>query len=65
MPGRRRRISSAIPRASFSFPPSPGDDPADGLVPMADEEFGNIADGAGLNAAATGLIVAFDYLVWP
>src|ERR1700737_2556337 len=33
-----------------------------GLVPMADEEFGNIADGAGLNAAATALIVLF--IVW-
>jgi uncharacterized protein len=33
-----------------------------GLVPMADEEFGNIADGAGLNAAVTGLIVLF--IVW-
>ncbi len=33
-----------------------------GLVPMADEEFGNIADGAGLNAAATGLIVLL--IIW-
>ncbi len=33
-----------------------------GLVPMADEEFGNIADGAGLNAAVTGLIVLL--IVW-
>jgi hypothetical protein len=33
-----------------------------GLVPMADEEFGNIADGAGLNAAVTGLIVLF--IIW-
>ena len=33
-----------------------------GLVPMADEEFGNIADGAGLNAAVTALIVLF--IVW-
>jgi hopanoid biosynthesis associated RND transporter like protein HpnN len=33
-----------------------------GLVPMADEEFGNIADGAGLNAAATSLIVLF--IIW-
>jgi uncharacterized protein len=33
-----------------------------GLVPMADEEFGNIADGAGLNAAATALIVLL--IVW-
>jgi hypothetical protein len=29
---------------------------------MADEEFGNIADGAGLNAAATGLIVLL--IIW-
>jgi len=33
-----------------------------GLVPMADEEFGNIADGAGLNAAVTGLIVLL--IIW-
>jgi hopanoid biosynthesis associated RND transporter like protein HpnN len=33
-----------------------------GLVPMADEEFGNIADGAGLNAAGTALIVLF--IIW-
>ena len=33
-----------------------------GLVPMADEEFGTIADGAGLNAAATGLIVLL--IIW-
>ena len=33
-----------------------------GLVPMADEEFETIADGAGLNAAATALIVLF--IVW-
>ncbi|MGH6843257.1 MAG: MMPL family transporter [Methylocella sp.] len=33
-----------------------------GLVPMADEEFGNIADGAGLNAAATGLVVLL--IIW-
>jgi uncharacterized protein len=33
-----------------------------GLVPMADEEFGNIADGAGLNAAGTGLTVLF--IIW-
>jgi uncharacterized protein len=33
-----------------------------GLVPMADEEFGNVADGAGLNATATALIVLF--IVW-
>jgi uncharacterized protein len=33
-----------------------------GLVPMADEEFGNIADGAGLNATATALIVLV--IVW-
>ncbi|MGH6936017.1 MAG: MMPL family transporter, partial [Methylocella sp.] len=33
-----------------------------GLVPMADEEFGNIADGAGLNAAVTALIVLL--IVW-
>ena len=33
-----------------------------GLVPMADEEFGNIADGAGLNAAVTALIVLF--IIW-
>jgi hopanoid biosynthesis associated RND transporter like protein HpnN len=33
-----------------------------GLVPMADEEFENVADGAGLNAAATALIVLF--IVW-
>ena len=30
-----------------------------GLVPMADEEFGTIEDGAGLNAAGTALIVLF------
>jgi hypothetical protein len=33
-----------------------------GLVPMADEEFGNIADGAGRNALVTALIVLF--IVW-
>ncbi|HEX3495263.1 MAG TPA: MMPL family transporter, partial [Methylocella sp.] len=33
-----------------------------GLVPMADEEFGTIADGAGLNAAGTSLIVLL--IVW-
>src|ERR1700730_1537142 len=33
-----------------------------GLVPMADEEFGNIADGAGLNAAGTGLTVLL--IIW-
>ncbi|HXW70528.1 MAG TPA: MMPL family transporter [Methylocella sp.] len=33
-----------------------------GLVPMADEEFSNIADGAGVNAAVTGLIVLF--IIW-
>ena len=33
-----------------------------GPVPMADEEFETIADGAGLNAAATALIVLF--IVW-
>ena len=33
-----------------------------GLVPMADEEFGNVADGAGRNAAVTALIVLF--IVW-
>jgi hopanoid biosynthesis associated RND transporter like protein HpnN len=33
-----------------------------GLVPMADEEFGNIADGAGLNAGVTVLIVLF--IIW-
>lgn len=33
-----------------------------GLVPMADEEFGNIADGAGLNGAVTSLIVLF--IIW-
>ena len=33
-----------------------------GLVPMADEEFGNIADGAGLNAAGTALIVLL--IIW-
>ena len=33
-----------------------------GLVPIADEEFENIEDGAGLNAAATGLIVLF--ILW-
>jgi hopanoid biosynthesis associated RND transporter like protein HpnN len=33
-----------------------------GLVPMADEEFETIADGVGLNAAATALIVLF--IVW-
>ena len=33
-----------------------------GLVPMADEEFGNVADGAGRNAAVTALIVLL--IVW-
>ncbi|MDQ6702488.1 MAG: MMPL family transporter [Pseudomonadota bacterium] len=33
-----------------------------GLVPMADEEFATIADGAGLNAAGTTLTVLF--IVW-
>ena len=33
-----------------------------GLVPMADEEFGSIADGAGLNALGTSLIVLF--IIW-
>ncbi|MGA7384746.1 MAG: MMPL family transporter, partial [Methylocella sp.] len=33
-----------------------------GLVPMADEEFENVADGAGRNAAVTALIVLF--IVW-
>src|SRR5450631_1480077 len=33
-----------------------------GLVPMADEEFGNIADGAGLNATVTGFIVLL--IIW-
>ncbi|MGH6850408.1 MAG: MMPL family transporter [Methylocella sp.] len=33
-----------------------------GLVPMADEEFANIADGAGLNAAGTGLTVLL--IIW-
>ena len=33
-----------------------------GLVPMADEEFENIEDGAGLNAAVTGLLVLF--ILW-
>src|ERR1700730_17661866 len=33
-----------------------------GLVPMADEEFGTMENGAGLNAAVTGLIVLF--IVW-
>ena len=33
-----------------------------GLVPMADEEFGNIEDGAGLNALGTSLIVLF--IIW-
>ena len=33
-----------------------------GLVPMADEEFANISDGAGLNAAVTALIVLF--IIW-
>src|ERR1700724_4726416 len=33
-----------------------------GLVPMADEEFANVADGAGRNAAVTALIVLF--IVW-
>jgi uncharacterized protein len=33
-----------------------------GLVPIADEEFGNIEDGAGLNAAATALLVLF--ILW-
>ncbi|HXN88769.1 MAG TPA: MMPL family transporter, partial [Methylocella sp.] len=33
-----------------------------GLVPMADEEFGNVADGAGRNAAVTALIVLI--IVW-
>lgn len=33
-----------------------------GLVPMADEEFATIADGAGLNALATALIVLF--IIW-
>ncbi|QBR71767.1 hopanoid biosynthesis-associated RND transporter HpnN [Beijerinckiaceae bacterium] len=33
-----------------------------GIVPMADEEFSTIADGAGLNALATALIVLF--IIW-
>jgi hypothetical protein len=33
-----------------------------GLVPMADEEFENIEDGAGLNAAATALLILF--ILW-
>ncbi|MGC2091721.1 MAG: MMPL family transporter, partial [Methylocella sp.] len=33
-----------------------------GLVPMADEEFATIADGAGLNAAGTGLTVLL--IIW-
>ncbi|MGH6842389.1 MAG: MMPL family transporter, partial [Methylocella sp.] len=33
-----------------------------GLVPMADEEFGNIADGAGLNAAGTAITVLL--IIW-
>jgi hopanoid biosynthesis associated RND transporter like protein HpnN len=33
-----------------------------GLVPIADEEFENIEDGAGLNAAATALLVLF--ILW-
>ena len=33
-----------------------------GLVPIADEEFENIEDGAGLNAAVTGLLVLF--ILW-
>jgi hopanoid biosynthesis associated RND transporter like protein HpnN len=33
-----------------------------GLVPMADEEFANVADGAGRNGAVTALIVLF--IVW-
>jgi uncharacterized protein len=33
-----------------------------GLVPMADEEFANLADGAGLNGVVTALTVLF--LVW-
>src|ERR1700731_4660582 len=33
-----------------------------GLVPMTDEEFANVADGAGRNAAVTALIVLF--IVW-
>src|ERR1700738_415709 len=33
-----------------------------GLVPIADEEFGTMEDGAGLNAAATALLVLF--ILW-